>query len=72
MRAAALPRGACGRGRARAVIAAAFVAPGCLAKQRAALPSLSGWAPGARDEGPVVLPCGAAAIGDRTGPAPEA
>ena len=72
MRAPALPRRACGCGRTRAVIAAVVVAPGCQAKRRAALPSLSGWGPGARDEGPVVLPCGAAAAGDRTGPAPEA
>ncbi len=74
MRAAALPRRACCRGRALAVIAAAFVAPGCLAKRRAALPSVSGavrLGPGARDEGPVVLPCGAVAA-DRTGLALEA
>ena len=33
---------------------------------------LSGWDPGARDEGPVVLPYGVAAAGGRTGLAPEA
>jgi hypothetical protein len=46
MRALGLPQRACGRGRARAVIAAAFVAPGCLAKPRATCclcRVLSGW-----------------------------
>ena len=35
-------------------------------------PALSGWDHVARDEGPVVPPCGAVAAGDRTCPAPGA